>query len=162
MTISKNTENLLKMKDKLSYHDHGVVKYLGQTILPDDTQDFNVLKDGVRVKMRYNKVVWFVVHGHIPEKDEFLWHKNLNTLDCRIENLRLLDRETHLKVKEAQRNLNQYLKYYKSKKDALSYILEYRINGRPKKEVHHDLGLVQRRFRRLQLIFTKVLSKYCY
>ena len=78
MTVSKNTENLLKMKDKLSYHDHGVVKYLGQTILPDDTQDFNVLKDGVRVKMRYNKVVWFVVHGHIPEKNEFLWHKNLN------------------------------------------------------------------------------------
>lgn len=118
-----------------------------------------------RLNLKFNikpeKLAWFMMYGTIPSGRKRIFHKNLNTQDNRFCNLGIVTRKEYREISEAYSNLTEYMKILPHPHDQFSYVLIYKTNGIPMKEVVFDIVVARRKLRRLQLKNAKILSKYC-
>ena len=118
-------------------------------------------KDNKSYKIKASLAAWELGYGSLVPFDKVVLHKNLNFMDYRLRNLSLVSREVYLEVKEARKNLEGFLKMQPHKEVAFSYVVQWKEKGKVKQQVMHDVVTAKKLLLKLQLKFSKVLSKYC-
>ena len=113
-----------------------------------------------KYKLKYSNLIWLLVHNHRPTPKEKILHKDLDLNNFKLNNLVLVSSSTFFSIKEALQNLQGRLRIVQNPKDKLSYILEYKKQGRLFKEVLGDIGIAQKKLRKLQLKYMKYISSY--
>lgn len=115
---------------------------------------------GASLKIKADRLIWLIAYNKQPNRSQVVFHKNLDDLDNRLNNLILLPKKEYLKLVEAMKNISGALKMVPHPTDAFSYILIYKLNGRLQREVIQDITVARRKFNKLQLKFVKLISKY--
>lgn len=156
--------NLKFIKENFSYdRDTGrIYKFKdGDKRLVIHNDDFVVLCVGdKRLKIKYDRLAYALAFSHVPDKDEVVFHKDLDEDNCKINNLALLTREQHRDIIEAIKNLSGDLYLAPHPRDVFSYVLHYKQGGRMKKEVVGDVVIARRKLLQKQLYFSKLIGRY--
>lgn len=114
-----------------------------------------------KYKLKANRIAIELGNDLVVPKDKVVLHRNLDSTDYRLQNLRLVTRLVFNKIKEAQRNLDGNLKIVPHHQDMFSYVLCWREDGKDRVLVIQDIVVARRAYRKLQLKYAKTLSKYC-
>lgn len=153
-----------ELKSYLSYNpsngDVYVLSVKPRKLIPDENNNVNTTINGIKLKIKYNKLVWFLTHGKLPKDDEIILHRNLDITDYTLSNLAIISRKDYLTLQESLKNLQGSLRMYSHPSDIFSYILEYRISGRLKREVISDVVVARKKYSRLRFKFIKFIAKY--
>lgn len=141
-----------------------VIKKSGRT-LSADTDGLVVIFDSkscpkVR-KYKLERVAYFLAFSVAPSEDQKVLHKNLDTQDNRAKNLLLVSRSVFRQIKEAERNLEGAIKIIAHPVDMFSYILLWFDKGVERSRIFGDIGVARRYQVKLQLKYSKILTKYC-
>lgn len=112
-------------------------------------------------KLKLDRVAYCLAFGIFPKEDQRVLHKNLNTEDNRCVNLSLVSRAVFLQVKEAYKNLTLSIKIHSHPTDQFCYVVHWVENNKEKQKVVHDLIEARKHALKLQLKYSKVLTKYC-
>jgi hypothetical protein len=133
---------------------------LHRKLVPDDNNRISttLLKQHLRIKA--DRLIWYLVHKHQPNRNQIVFHKNLDVKDNRIINLALITKTEYMRIIEAMKNISGALKLLPHPTDAFCYILQFKLNGRVRKEVIADITIAKRKYRKLQLKFVKLIGKY--
>lgn len=143
--------------DKLT----GAMFFKGKQVFPD-YQGFVVLYiDKKLVKLKIEKLACLVGLGRLPEKNERVLHKNLDTNDLRLCNLSIVNKGVFAQVKEAKLNLDGCLCLVPHDTDQFCYWLCYREKSIHKRELIHDIVSAKKAMRRKKIQYTKMLMKFC-
>ena len=89
-----------------------------------------------------------------------VYFKDLNTSNFKGSNLGCIRKEEYLRLKDALRNLNGFLKIVPHKTDAYVYVVKYRNNSKVCSIICHDIIQAHKIKRRIQIKSSKILSKY--
>lgn len=130
-------------------------------LVPDEEGYLVFFRKGQKYKLKANKVAIELHYGQPVAADRIVLHRNLDSKDYRLINLKVISREVMKLIKEAQRNLNGNLKIVPHPTDAFSYVLCWRQDGKDRTKVIHDIGTAQSELTRLQLAYAKVLNRFC-
>lgn len=130
-------------------------------ILPNEEGYLKFSLDAKSYKVKASLAAWELGHKSLVPFDKQVLHKNLNFMDFRLRNLSLVSREVYLEVKEARKNLEGFLKMQPHKEVAFSYVVQWKEKGKVKQQVMHDVVTAKKLLLKLQLKFSKVLSRYC-
>lgn len=153
-----------ELKNYLSYNPlNGEIYVLSvrpRKLLPDENYNVNTTVNGIKLKVKYNKLVWYLVHGKVPKDNNVILHRNLDNTDFTLNNLTVISKREYLKLQESLKNLQGALRMYSHPTDIFSYILEYRDSGRLRKEVISDVTVARKKFSKLQFKFIKFIAKY--
>jgi hypothetical protein len=159
----------LKLKEILSFvlyePDNGNLFLLKNSekyrrLIPNYEGMLQTTINGVKIKMKYNKFVYFVHTGKLIKDKYTIFHKDLNKNNFEFRNLLVITKEQNFKIIESIKNLKGALKLNMHPYDMFSYVLEYKENGRTKKEVISDITVAKKRLSKLQLKFSKYVCKY--
>ncbi len=112
-------------------------------------------------KYKLERVAYFLAHDFFPREDQKVLHKNLDTADNRAKNLLLVSRSVFRQIKEAERNLEGAIKIIAHPVDMFSYILLWFDKGVERSRIFGDIGVARRYQVKLQLKYSKILTKYC-
>lgn len=112
-------------------------------------------------KYKLERVAYFLAHATFPREDQKVLHKNLDTQDNRAKNLLLVSRSVFRQIKEAERNLEGAIKIIAHPVDMFSYILLWFDKGVERSRIFGDIGVARRYQVKLQLKYSKILTKYC-
>lgn len=129
-------------------------------LVPDEDNKLNTTVHGARLKIKADRLAWFISTGKQPARFQVIFHKNLDWSDNRLHNLILLQKKEYLQLQEAMKNISGDLKLVPHATDMFSYLLYYKHNGRLHREVVQDIAIARRKFTRLQLKYVKIISKY--
>ncbi len=113
------------------------------------------------IKIKANRLACLLGFGKAVRKDQRILHRNLIESDCRLRNLQVIPRKLYLVIEEARVNLDSKLRLVAHPNDQFSYFLHYRSEGRDKRELILDIVIAKKRLNKLQLKYSKILSKYC-
>ena len=161
--MNLNQKELIEL---VSYSFDGVfvLKKEGKSkrqLIPDEDGYLKFYQNGKKYKLKANRVAMLLVTGKDILPNEVVFHKNLNSSDYRLQNLTIIDRSTHIRIKEAHRNLAGNLRIQSHTTDAHSYVLCWSEGGSEKKKVVQDIIVARRLFVKLQLKYAKILNAYC-
>lgn len=129
-------------------------------LVPNEDNKITSTIHGNSLKIKADRLCWFIAHGKQPTRNQVIFHKNLDQLDNRINNLVLIPKREYLRLVEAMKNISGALRLIPHASDAFSYVLYYKMQGRLQKEVVQDVTVARRKFNKLQLKFVKLISKY--
>lgn len=158
-----------KLKSLLSYDPlTGLVsvktpKGLERPLFPDE-QGCVVIYNPVSRKihkMKLDKLAYWLAFGKNPTKAQRVLHKNMQEHDNRIMNLALVSKTVYTQIKEAHRNMTSGLEITPHSEDQFTYIVSWYDQGRKVNKVIEDIVPARRLMLKLQLKYSKVLSKYC-
>jgi hypothetical protein len=144
------TGDIFVLKDKVRY----------RKLLPNEEHMVITNVNSIRLKIKYDRLVWCLVHNYYPTSTEVVFHKDLDIYNNRLNNLILITKKEYFVIQESLKNLSGNLKITPHSRDAFSYVLEYKYKGRIKREVISDITIARKKFTKLQLKFIKVLGKY--
>ena len=113
------------------------------------------------VKYKLDKLAYFLWTGIFPSESSKILHKNLDDNDNRAINLLEVSRGTYNKIKEAEKNLDYGIRIGNHPTDQLSHILYWYENGAERFKVVGDIVVAKRLKTKLQLKYSKFLTKYC-
>lgn len=156
-----------ELKDALAYMPEDGAFYIlkdsvpYRRIFPNEDGYLVFFKNSVRFKLRASKIAAELGWGTTLTKDKIVLHLNLDQTDYRLKNLRIVPRKFRKEIKEAQRNLNGILRIEPHKTDAYSYVLCWKEGSKERKVVVQDIILAKKMLAKLQLKFSKILSKHC-
>jgi hypothetical protein len=145
-----STGDIFVLKDKVRY----------RKLLPNEEHMVITNVNSIRLKIKYDRLVWCLVHNYYPTSTEVVFHKDLDIYNNRLNNLILITKKEYFVIQESLKNLSGNLKITPHSRDAFSYVLEYKYKGRIKREVISDITIARKKFTKLQLKFIKVLGKY--
>ena len=146
----KNGEIRVQKSNKLLIPDHDGLVYVY------DSQ--GVPKS---VKYKLDKLAYYLWTGVFPSENSKILHRNLDETDNRSTNLLEVPRVVYNKIKEAEKNLNYGIRITNHPTDQLSHMLYWYENGIEKFKVVEDIVVARRLKTKLQLKFSKLLTKYC-
>lgn len=129
-------------------------------LVPDENNRIASTVQGHSLKIKADRLIWFISTGKQPTRRQVVFHKNLDEQDNRLHNLMLIPKREYQQLIEAMKNISGDLKILPHQTDVFSYVLVYKLNGRIHKEVISDITIARRKFTRLQLKFVKLISKY--
>lgn len=129
-------------------------------LVPDETNRLITTVNGYKLKIKADRLIWFITHGVLPAKSDVIFHKNLDETDNRLNNLVLLTSKEYSSIIEAMKNISGALKLLPHATDMFSYVLYYRLKGRLKSEVIQDITVAKKKLTRMQLKYVKLISKY--
>ncbi len=129
-------------------------------LVPNEDNRITSTVQGHSLKIKADRLIWFIAYGKQPTRRQVIFHKNLDELDNRLHNLTILAKREYQQLVEAMKNISGDLRLLPHATDAFSYVLYYKLNGRIHKEVIADITVARRKFTRLQLKFVKLISKY--
>lgn len=130
-------------------------------IFPNEDGYLIFYRNGARIKLKANRLVFNLVNNLTVLNDKVPLHKNLDEMDFRYCNLVLVSKKTYNIIKEAHRNLSGYLKIKAHPKDMFSYLLVWKENQKNRILVIQDVVIAKRAYNKLQLKYAKILNKYC-
>ncbi len=130
-------------------------------IFPDEEGYLIFYRNGSRLKLRANKVAMELITSEKLPKGKVILHKNLDKTDYRLQNLAVVSKVVFNKIKEASRNLLGALKMTPHSTDVFSYVLSWKESNKDRKLVINDVVIAKKVFNKLQLKYSKILSKYC-
>ena len=146
----KNGEVRVRKSNKLLQADHDGLVYV-----------FDSQSQPKSVKYKLDKLAFYFLTGEFPSENQKVLHKNLDTTDNRATNLAVVSRGVFNKINEAVRNLDYGIRLVSHPTDQLSYILLWFEGGIERSRVVQDIVVAKRLKTRLQLRFSKFLTKYC-
>lgn len=114
-----------------------------------------------QIKIKANRLCCLLGFNKVIEKDQRVLHKNLNEKDLRLVNLKIVSSTTYNKINEARVNIEGRLRLVPHPEDQLSYFLHWRENGSDKRRLILDIVVARRELKKLQLRYSKILSRYC-
>lgn len=129
-------------------------------LMPDENNSVNASINGTRVKIKMNRFVWFILYGEILKDNETILHKDLDESNFRQNNLTKISKKVHYQILEAMKNLSGSLRIIPHPTDAFSYMIEYRKEGRLKREVLSDDSVAKKKLLQMQIKYIKFLGKY--
>lgn len=152
---------LQNLKEYLKYDPNTGIIQLNSTKISILEDYFCVITiNSTRIKLKYDNLVWFLVYGVKPTPKQKVFHKDLDPLNFKLINLILISNKTYFKIKEYLYNLSGGLKLYPKPNDAYSTVLEYKYEGRKRKETIGDIGLARTKMLKLQLKMLKYIGCY--
>lgn len=113
------------------------------------------------IKIKADRLACLLGFGKPITKEERVLHRNLVESDCRLRNLLVVQRKVYLEIEEAKVNLDGRLRLVPHPTDQLSYFLCWRHEGRNKRELVYDVVVAKKKLNKLQLKYSKILTKYC-
>lgn len=113
------------------------------------------------LKIRLDKLCYYLAYTKLPNKFERLLHKNLDENDNSLKNLAVVPRDKFLEIKEAILNLESLLKIIPHKYDQYMYVVQYKQGKKFDKILCNDIIAAQEEERKLRLMFIKLITKYC-
>ena len=113
------------------------------------------------VKYKLDKLAYFLWTGDFPNESSKILHRNLSDTDNRALNLLVVSRSTYNKIKEAEKNLDYGIRIINHPTDQLSHHLCWYENGAEKVKVVEDIVVAKRLKTKLQLRYSKFLTRYC-
>ena len=114
-------------------------------IYPDAEGYLIFFRHQVKYKVKANRLAYELGNAVSVPPDKVILHKNLDTNDYRLQNLKLLPRQTYLLIKEAHRNLNGTLRMYPHPRDVFSYILTWRDDKKDRILVVQDVVIANKK-----------------
>ena len=146
----KNGEVRVRKSNKLLQADHDGLVYV-----------FDSQSKPKSVKYKLDKLAFYFLTGSFPSESQKILHKNLDESDNRATNLAVVSRGVFNKINEAVKNLDYGIKLVNHPTDQLSYIVLWYESGVERSRVIQDVVIAKRMKTRLQLKFSKFLTKYC-
>lgn len=113
------------------------------------------------VKYKLDKLAYYLHTGEFPSDKYKVLHKNLDETDNRAINLSLVTRGVYNKIKEAVRNLDYGVRITNHPTDQLAHVLYWYEGGTERLKVVGDIVVAKRLKTKLQLKYSKFLTKYC-
>lgn len=113
------------------------------------------------IKMKLDRIAYALAFGSLPKADQRVLHKNLDTTDNKLNNLSLVSRTLFLQIKEAHKNILGGIKIVAHPTDQFCYILHWFENGAEKTKILQDIVPARELQLKLQLKYSKILTKYC-
>lgn len=151
------------LKSNLKYlPDPGLVLKGDKQLNPDVNGFVSILlPSSKRMKLKLDKLCYFLGTGIMPGKDHKILHKNLDEEDCSLRNLVLVHSSDFRRVKEAVKNLEGGIKLQQHPVDKLAHKVTWYEGGIQRSKVIHDIVPARRFETRLKLKFSKILTSYC-
>lgn len=112
-------------------------------------------------KYKLERIAFYLAFGQFPREDQRVLHKNLDPEDNRMQNLTLVSRSVFRQIKEAHRNLTGGIHLVPHATDQFSYILKWFEGGLEKSKIIQDIVVARRQQLKLQLKYSKILTKFC-
>lgn len=112
-------------------------------------------------KLKLDRVACTLAFGKAVPENKRVLHRDLNTHDNSLKNLSVVSRAVFLQVKEAHRNLTQAIRMVQHQTDQFNYVVHWFEKGRECQKVLHDIAAAKGLVLRLQLKYSKILTKYC-
>jgi hypothetical protein len=112
-------------------------------------------------KLKLDRIACMLAFGVAVSDNKRVLHRDLNVEDNSLKNLMVVSRSVFLAVKEAHRNLTQEIKMLQHPTDQFKYVVHWLEKGQEKQKVVHDITEARKLMLRLQLKYSKVLTKYC-
>jgi hypothetical protein len=116
--------------------------------------------NGSKVKTKFNRLVVCAYTGKMLSDTMHIFHRDLDLENFRINNLAIVSKEQHFKIQECLKNLQGATKLQAHPKDMFKYVLEYKENGRLKREVISDAVVAKARLREEQFKCIKYLCNF--
>ena len=113
------------------------------------------------VKYKLDKLAYYLWTQEFPSENCRILHRNLDDCDNRAVNLLEVSRGVYNKIKEASKNLDHGIRIINHPTDQMSHILLWYEGGQEKERVIEDIVVAKRLKTRLQLRYSKFLTKYC-
>lgn len=159
-------ELIARLKELLEYEPQtGKVFTKKKRLVTPDHSGFVIIFDkdaaSKSKKFKLDKLAYALAFGVFPEDYQMVLHKNMDELDNRMNNLTLVSREVYKQVKEAHRNLTGGIHIVPHATDQFAYILKWYEQGQEKHKIIQDIVVARRSQLRLQLKYSKILTKYC-
>jgi len=155
---------LKELKPLLEYDQKsGTISVLGKRkriLCADEDGMICTTVNGIKCKMKYNKLAWYLIYDKLPRVNQIVFHRNLDENDFSMQNLMLLSKTEYNTLQESLKNLQGGLRMYNHPSDVFSYVIEYRLSGRLRKEVISDATVAKSKFSKLQFKFIKFISRY--
>lgn len=129
-------------------------------LLPDEDNMVNVFVDGNKIRMKFSHLVWSLVYKRKLQADEIIFHKDLDENNNSAHNLVVVTKKEKAQIKEALKNLTGSLRLLPHPTDLYAYILEYRIDGRLRRETIEDIVPAKKKLAAMQVKMIKFLGKY--
>lgn len=158
---------LLKLVDCIVKYDtnKGLLSLVktGRPLFPDESGNAVVWVGTEKklLKIKYEKLCYYLAHGKVPSSQEKILHKNLDTSDYRLSNLVIVPREKFREIKESIMNIEDHLRIQPHPSDQYSYFVYYRKDKQNKRVLCGDIIEAQKLERSLRLQFLKLITKYC-
>lgn len=130
-------------------------------VFPNEDGYIIFFRNSIRYKLRASRIAAELGWGTSLTKDKIVLHLNLDERDYRLKNLRIIPRKFRREIKEAQRNLNGVLRLEPHRTNAYSYVLYWKEGNKERSAVIEDVVTAKRLLAKLQLKFSKILSKHC-
>lgn len=162
-----NKQSLERLKELLEYNPETgkVIIQRSQRVLTQDNDGIVVIFDSKAKpktrKYKLERIAYYLAFSIIPREDQKVLHKNLDPEDNRIQNLSLVSRSVFRQIKEAHRNLTGGIHIIPHATDQFSYILKYFDGGIEKSKIIQDIVVARRQQLKLQLKYSKILTKFC-
>ena len=154
-----------RLRELLEYDPNtGAIRTKRKRVLQADHDGLVVIFDGSTkrsYKMKLDRIAYVLAFGVNPKEQNRILHKNLDTSDNRIQNLDQVSREVFLKIKEAHRNLTTGIRVVLHPTDQFSYNVFWYEKNVEKCKLIQDIGLARSFQVKLQLKYSKILTKYC-
>jgi hypothetical protein len=112
-------------------------------------------------KMKLERVAYALAFGVSPREDKRVLHKNLDTKDNRLCNLALVSRKVYLQIKESHKNLTGGIRVIAHQSDQFAYLVYWFEGGFERKKIVQDIVPARKLQLKLQLKYSKILTKYC-
>ena len=133
-------------------------------ILQADHDGLIILYDSATkrsIKLKLDRIAYAMAFGVFPKEDKRVLHKNLNQEDNRLKNLTLVSRAISLQIKEAHKNLSTGIRLVQHSTDQFAYIVHWFEDGVEKTKILQDIVPARELQLKLQLKYSKILTKYC-
>ena len=162
-----NKQSLERLKELLEYNPETgkVTIKKSQRVLTPDADGIVVIFDSKANpktrKYKLERIAYYLAFSIVPREDQKVLHKNLDPEDNRIQNLSLVSRSVFRQIKEAHRNLDGGIHLVPHATDQFAYILKWFEGGIEKIKIIQDIIVARRQQLKLQLKYSKILTKYC-
>lgn len=157
---------LARLKELLVYDSlTGVVlnKKTSRVLLPDHDGLVVIFcsKQKKAHKLKLDRIAYSLAFDVVPRVDQRVLHVDLDQHNNKLQNLILVSRLVYLQIKEAHKNLTYGIKITAHRTDQFNYVLHWIENNHEKQKVICDIIEARRLSLKLQLKYSKILTKYC-
>lgn len=160
-------QSLDRLKELLEY-DPGtgnvLLKKNKRVLAPDDDGIVTVFDRSAKPKSKKYKlerIAFFLAYGIFPSDTQKVLHKNLDSKDNRLKNLTLVSRSVFKQIKEADKNISGGIRMVPHSSDQFAYVLSWYEAGAERSKTIQDIVVAKRELLKLQLKYSKILTKYC-
>lgn len=112
------------------------------------------------IKIKFDKLCYYLGHGNLPDKNQRLLHKNLDETDNRLANLVIVPKDKYYELKEAIQNIEGLLKVTPHKQDQYMFVVQYKQGKKTEKINCNDIIAAQEQERKLRFKFIKFITQY--